>query len=76
MKARLWQALLAIDCALNVLFQFVPMPGAQLGSGRWETLCRHWHRLEHRHGIWWAGKVCAFVGWAFRDCEHCKKASE
>ena len=56
MRARVWRALIALDKALNVLFLSIPMPGgARLGSGRWETLCRHWHRLDHLSQIGWAG---------------------
>jgi hypothetical protein len=74
MKARLWQAFIAADCALNIILYLVPMPGARLGSGRNETLCRYWHRLEHRHGISWAAWLCACLSKI--DCEHCQKAAE
>jgi len=63
MWARDWRALIALDKALNVLCFLIPMPQrTRLGSGRWETLRRHWHRLERSSQTGWAAAIQALFG--------------
>ena len=71
----IWETFLFVDRLLNILAYWIPMPGGhRLGSGKYETLCRHWHRLHRRHNCLWAADFCFLL--SFVDCDHCKKAAE
>ena len=70
-RVRTIRALIRLDRDLNEQTAWIPMPGGHaLGSGKRETYCAYWHRLD----VWWANGFCRLID--FIDCDHCKKSAE
>lgn len=70
MKTKILTPFYALSRVLNVLLHPIPMPqNTRLGSGHYETLCVHMHRLS-RQGIVWAQIACAVIDAPFPH--HCE----